>query len=401
MAVFVDLHNDVDEIMPGMIADRRYLHQHPELGFQEFETAKFVAERLKSLGVDEIKTGVGRTGVVAHLHGTAPRRGPAKVLALRADMDALPILEENDVDYRSENDGVMHACGHDAHVTMLLGTARMLAKRRNEFGGTIKFIFQPAEEGQGGAKEMIADGAFENPKPDAVFGLHIWQAADVGVVQARAGTAMVAANGFWIKLTGKGGHGALPSLCIDPIVAGAQIVTGLQTIVSRERRPIDPAVVTVGTFNSGTAMNIIPDTAELTGTVRTFTSEQLDAIEKRLEVLVHGIAKTLGVTAEIGYSMRCRATVNDPAMTEIVRAAAVEVVGPEHVVEGQVITASEDVSEFLDLAPGCYFFIGSRNPERGLVWGHHHAKFDIDEAALAIGVETMTRSALGYFSQPG
>ena len=225
MAVFVDLHNDVDEIMPGLIADRRHLHQHPELGFQEFETAKFVAERLKALGFDEIKTEVGRTGVVGLLNGTAPRKGPGKVVGLRADMDALPILEENEVDYVSLNDGVMHACGHDSHVTMLLGTARMLAKRRNEFGGSVKFIFQPAEEGLGGAHEMIAAGAFEDPKPDAVFGIHIWQGADLGVVEARSGVAMVAADGFWIKLTGKGGHGAQPDLCFDPIVAGAQMIT--------------------------------------------------------------------------------------------------------------------------------------------------------------------------------
>lgn len=401
MAVFVDLHNDVDEIMPGMIADRRYLHQHPELGFQEFETAKFVAERLKSLGFDEVKTGVGRTGVVAHLHGTAPRKGPGKVVALRADMDALPILEENDVEYRSLNDGVMHACGHDSHVTMQLGTARMLAKRRNEFGGTVKFVFQPAEEGLGGAHAMIADGAFENPKPDAVFGIHIWQGADLGLVQARAGVAMVAADGFWIKLTGQGGHGAQPHLCNDPIAAGAQIITALQTIVSRENRPIDPAVLTIGAFHSGTAANVIPDVAEMKGTIRTVSVEQHDMIQKRLEAIVTGIAATMGVQAEVGFTFGVGATINDPAMTAIVRKAAAEVVGPENSVEGEIKVVSEDMSEFLNLAPGCYYFVGSRNPERGLVWGHHHARFDIDEAAMAIGVETMTRTVLSYFSQAG
>ena len=399
MAVFVDLHNDVDEIMPGMIADRRHLHQHPELGFQEFETARFVAERLASLGFDEVKTGVGRTGVVAHLHGTAPRRGPGKVVALRADMDALPILEENEVDYRSVNSGVMHACGHDSHVTMQLGTARMLAKRRNEFGGTVKFIFQPAEEGLGGAHAMIADGAFENPKPDAVFGIHIWQGADVGLVQARAGVAMVAADGFRITLTGRGGHGAQPHLCLDPIAAGAQIVTALQTIVSRENRPIDPAVVTIGSFHSGSAANVIPDVAEMTGTIRTVSIEQHDLIQGRIRELVHGIAGTLGLTAEVSFTFGVGATINDPAMTAIVRKAAAEVVGPENSVEGEIKVVSEDMSEFLNLAPGCYYFVGSRNPERGLVWGHHHARFDIDEAAMAIGVETMTRTVLDYFSQ--
>lgn len=401
MAVFVDLHDDVDEIAPGLVADRRYLHEHPELGFQEHETAKFVAERLRSLGFDEVTTGVGKTGVVALLRGTAPGPGAGKVVALRADMDALPILEENEVDYRSQNDGVMHACGHDSHVTMQLGVARMLAKRRNDFGGTVKFIFQPAEEGLGGATAMIADGAFENPKPDAVFGIHIWQEAPLGVVEANPGVAMVAADGFWIKLTGKGGHGALPALCVDPIVAGAQIVSALQTIVSRERRPTEPAVVTVGAFHAGTAANVIPDVAELKGTIRTISKEQHELVQRRLEEIVHGIGKTLGVQTEIGYTFGVDATVNDPAMTAIVRQAAAEVVGPENSIDGALKMASEDMSEFLNLAPGCFYFVGSRNPERGLVYGHHHPKFDIDEAAMAIGVETMTRTVLSYFRQAG
>lgn len=401
MAVFVDLHNDVDEIMPGMIADRRHLHQHPELGFQEHETAKFVAERLKSLGFDEIKSGVGRTGVVAILRGTAPGPGAGKVVALRADMDALPILEENDVEYCSLNEGVMHACGHDSHVTMQLGTARMLAKRRNDFAGTVKLIFQPAEEGLGGALAMIKDGAFENPTPDAVFGIHIWQGADLGVVEANAGVAMVAADGFTIKLTGKGGHGALPNLCLDPIAAGAQIVSALQTIVSRENNPIEPAVVTVATFHAGTAMNVIPDIAELSGTIRTVTVEQREMIQTRLAEIVHGMAKAMRVEAEIGFTFGVGATINDPEMTAIVRKAAAEVVGPENSIAGPIKMVSEDMSEFLNRAPGCFFFVGSRNPERGLVWGHHHARFDIDEAAMAIGVETMTRTVLDYFRQAG
>jgi len=399
MAVFIDLHDDVDEIMPGLIADRRYLHQHPELGFQEFETAKFVAERLKSLGFDEVETEVGRTGVVGLLNGTAPRKGPGRVVGLRADMDALPILEENEVEYRSVNDGVMHACGHDAHVTMLLGTARMLAKRRNEFGGAVKFIFQPAEEGLGGAHAMLADGVFVDPKPDAVFGIHIWQGADLGVVEARAGVAMVAADGFRITLTGKGGHGAQPDLCFDPIVAGAQIITAIQTIVSRELRPIDPAVITVGAFHAGDAANVIPGVAEMRGTIRTISIEQREQIQQRLTAIVEGVAAAMRVKGEIGFTFGVGATINDLAMTALVRKAAAVVVGPENSVDGPVKVVSEDMSEFLNLAPGCFYFVGSRNPERGLTYGHHHAKFDIDEAAMAIGVETMTRTVLDYFSQ--
>jgi amidohydrolase len=399
MAVFVDLHEDVDEIVPGLVADRRHLHENPELGFQEHETAKFVAERLRSLGFDEVQTGVGKTGVVGILKGTAPGPGRGKVVALRADMDALPILEENEVDYRSQNDGVMHACGHDAHVTIQLGVARMLAKRRNEFGGTVKFIFQPAEEGLGGAVAMIKAGAFENPKPDAVFGIHVWQETPVGVVDARPGVAMVAADGFRITLTGKGGHGALPNLCHDPVAAGAQIVTALQTIVSRERRPTEPAVVTVATFHAGTASNVIPDVAELSGTIRTVSLDQREMIQRRIEEIATGIAAAMGVKAEVGYTFGVGATINDPAMTAIVRQAAADVVGPENSVEGPVKMVSEDMSEFLNLAPGCFYFVGTRNPEKGLVWGHHHARFDIDEAALAIGVETQTRTVLDYFRQ--
>jgi amidohydrolase len=386
---------DVDEIMPGVVADRRHLHQHPELGFQEFETAKFIAERLRSLGLDEVQTEVGRTGVVGILRGGKP----GKVVALRADMDALPVEEENDVEYKSLNSGKMHACGHDAHVSMMLGAARVLASKRDEIPGTIKFIFQPAEEGLGGALAMVADGVLENPRPDAIFGLHIWQEAPSGVVQIRDTVAMVAGDGFKIEITGKGGHGATPHTAIDPIAIGAEIVAALQTIMSRNIDPILAGVVTIGSFHAGNASNVIPSTAELTGTIRTVTIEEREEIHRRVEQIARGVAKAMRADIEFTLKFGVSATVNDPAMAAIAREAAIELVGPDRVEEGELKVVSEDMSVFLNEVPGCYYFVGSRNPDKGFVWGHHHARFDIDEDAMAVGVGTLAGTAMLYLQK--
>ncbi len=389
------LLRDVDEILPGVIADRRHLHQYPELGFQEFETSRFIVERLESLGFDEIRTGVGKTGVVALLKGSKP----GKVVALRADMDALPINEENDVEYRSKNPGVMHACGHDAHVSMLLGAARVLAAKRDEIPGTVMLVFQPAEEGLGGAKAMIADGALGNPKPDAIFGLHIWQETPAGVVEVRDTVAMVAGDGFKMTIKGKGGHGATPQYAIDPIAIGAAIVNGLQTVMSRNTDPVLPGVVTVGSFHAGEASNVIPSTAELRGTIRTVTPEQRTYAHERVKAISEGIAAAMGAEIDASILFGVPATVNTPAMAAVVREVATELVGPERVTEGVVKAASEDMSEFLNRVPGCYFFVGSRNEEKGYVWGHHHARFDIDEEAMAVGISMLAGSALRYLEQ--
>lgn len=395
VATDTTLHREVDEILPGVIADRRYLHQHPELGLQEHETASFIVERLQALGAEEIKPSVGRTGVTALLHGSRP----GKTVALRADMDALPIVEENDVEYKSQNNGVMHACGHDSHVAMLLGTARMLQQMRDRFAGTVKLIFQPGEEGLGGAMEMINDGALENPAPDAIFGIHIWQGLDTGIVAARAGTAMVAADGFIIRIHGLGGHGAQPQLCVDPIAVGAQIVTALQTIVARELDPTLPGVVTVGAFHAGEASNVIPEIAELRGTIRAVTQDQREMMARRIEEITQGIATAMRAKVDVQITFGVPPTVNDAAMTEIVKSAAREVVGEEGTIDGPLMVVSEDMSEFLDRVPGCFYFVGSRNAERGLTWGHHHPRFDIDEEAMAIGIETMTRTVLKYLGE--
>jgi amidohydrolase len=388
------LRGDVDEILPGVVADRRHLHMHPELGFQEIETSRFVAERLRSLGVEDIRTAVGKTGITGLIRGTAGEGG--KTVLVRADMDALPIEEENEVDYRSQHEGVMHACGHDTHVSMLLGVARLLTERKDQFSGTVKLLFQPAEEGLGGAAAMVRDGALEDPKPDGALGMHIWQDAPVGTVWARPGIAMVASDRFKVVITGKGGHGAQPHRTIDPIAVGAQIITALQTLVAREQDPNLPAVVTVGSFHAGSAPNVIPNTAELWGTIRTVHQDQREELAARIKALTEGIASSMRATAVTEVMWGVSPVVNDPAMTGIVQDAAREVAGADNVAEGPLMVVSEDMSEFLNRVPGCFFFVGSRNEEKGFTYGHHHPRFDVDEEALGIGIETMTRSVLGY-----
>ncbi len=396
MVAVAGLRESVEEIMPGVVADRRDFHENPELSFQEERTAGIVADRLRSLGVEDIRTGIAGFGVTGLIRGG---KGDGKVVLLRADMDALPIDEQTGAEYASKTAGVMHACGHDAHTAILMATARILMERRDEFAGTVKVLFQPAEEmPPGGAKPMIDAGVLQDPSVDAVFGLHMNQDGPVGTIDITPGPAMAAADRFTIAIQGKGGHGAQPQDCVDPIVVGAQIVTALQTLVAREVNPIHSAVVSVCAFLSGNAFNVIPDTAELRGTVRTFTPEDRDLLERRIGELASGIGAAMGATVKADYVRGYPATVNDPAMTELVRDAAAEVVGPENVIERPPIMGAEDFAYFLQERPGCFFFIGSSNEERGLVWGHHHPKFDIDEASLAIGVESMVRTTLRYLA---
>ncbi|MGI8644092.1 MAG: M20 metallopeptidase family protein [Thermomicrobiales bacterium] len=396
MATMVtDLRNDVDEILPGVIADRRFLHEHPELGFQEVETSKFVAERLQAIGVEDLQTGIAKTGVTGLIRGKKPGD---KVLMIRADMDALPIHEENDVEYRSQNDGVMHACGHDAHTAMLLAVTRLLMDRRDEFGGTVKVLFQPAEEGPGGAKPMIEAGVLENPKVDAALGMHMAQAQPLGIIGLRNGPAMAASDRFEFTIKGVGGHGARPQATVDPIVIGSQIVVAIQMLVSRETDPTVPAVVSFGAFQAGNPFNVIPDTAVLRGTVRSFQQEERERLAERIEAVVRGVAGTMRAEVEFAYHFGYPPTVNDAGMNEIVRAAAREVVGPEMVVEEDLHMGAEDMSYFLDAVPGSFFYVGSKNEDKGLVWGHHHPRFDIDEESLGNGIQTMAGAAIGYLN---
>lgn len=390
-----DYRATIDEMMPGVIADRRHLHQHPELAFEEVQTAAFVADRLAALGVEDIRTQVGKTGVTGLIRGTGSQ-GSGKVLMLRADMDALPILEENEVDYVSQNPGVMHACGHDSHVSMLLGTTKVLMDRRGDFDGTVKVLFQPAEEGGGGASAMRAAGAMEDPKVDAAMGLHIWQDVPVGNVWVRDNTAMVGVTGFTITVYGKGGHGASPDLTVDPIVVGSAIVNSLLTLVSREKSPVTPEVVSIGVFRSGNAANVIPDTAVLKGTIRSVTREQGDEVKTRLQALAEGIAASMGAKSEVEFAGAAPPLINDPEIAQLVRDAIGEGLGDDKVSQGNLMSVSEDFGEFLDPVPGCYFFVGSRNAEKGFVYGHHHPRFDIDEEAMAVGIESMSRAAVKY-----
>ena len=391
------LRDSVEEILPGVIADRRHLHEHPELGFEEVETSRFVAERLQALGVEEIRTGIAKTGVTGLIRGG---RGPGRTVLLRADMDALPILEENDVPYVSQHAGVMHACGHDGHTAVLLGVARLLMDQRDSFAGTVKLLFQPAEElPPGGAKPMIEAGVLEDPHVDAVFGLHVDQDAPVGRISLIAGPAMAAADRFTIVIKGKGGHGAKPQTTIDPIAVGSQIVVALQTLMSREYDPIATGVVSVCAFLSGSAFNVIPDTAELRGTVRTFTSDNRELLSRRVPELVKGIAAAMRAEADVKYDFGYPATINDPEMIELVREVAGDVVGAENVVNAEPRMGAEDFSYFLQERPGAFFFVGSNNEARGLTWGHHHPRFDIDEAVLGVGVETLAQTALRYLDR--
>lgn len=394
-----DLRASIDEIMPGVVADRRHFHENPELGYEEFETAKLVAERLQSLGLEDIKTGIATTGVTGLIRGTGTSSGADNVVMVRADMDALPILEENDVDYRSKTDGVMHACGHDSHTAMLLGVTRMLMDRRDEFSGTVKVLFQPAEEGGGGARVMIEEGALEDPHVDYALGMHIAQDVPVGQIELRGGPTLAAADHFEIEIQGKGGHGAQPHLCIDPIAVGAQIVTTLQTIISREVDPTKEAVVTVGAFNSGKAANVIPDTAILKGTLRSFDPEVRDQIASRVGEIAQGVAKSMRAEAEFTYIRGYPATVNNVEITDLVHSIASDVVGEENAFEGPLHMGAEDFSYFLEQVPGCFYFVGSRNEDKGFVWGHHHPRFDIDEDAMGTGMEVMVRSVLAVLDR--
>jgi amidohydrolase len=379
--------------MPVVIADRRQFHEHPELGFQEFETARGVVERLRAMGVEDIRTEIAVTGVTGLIHGG---KGPGNVVLLRADMDALPILEENDVEYVSQIPGKMHACGHDAHTAMLLGIARVLTERKDEFAGTVKLLFQPAEEGGGGAKIMIDEGVLSDPNVDAVFGMHMDQGSPVGTISTRPGPLLAAADRFHVTIRGKGGHGAHPDLTHDPIAIGAQIVTALQTIVAREIDPIQPAVCTVGALIAGDAANVIPDTAILRGTLRSFDPEVREHLAEAVERLCRGIGEAMRAEIEYEYRPGYPATINEATMTQLVMEVAAEVVGAENVIEKAQSMGAEDFSYFLEERPGCFYFVGSVNEEKGLTWGHHHPKFDIDEESMAHGMEVMIRTVLRY-----
>jgi len=367
-----------------LIRVRRRLHRQPELSMLEYDTAAFVAQELLTLGLDNVRTGIGQTGVLGTLVGGKP--GP--VTLLRADMDALPIVELVAAEYRSERTGVMHACGHDGHVAILLAAAKTLAERRAEVPGTIVFCFQPGEEGSAGNRLMIEDGALENPHVDRTFALHLYTGLDVGNVGVRDGAFFASADEFIITLKGRGGHGAMPQNSMDPIVAGAYFVTMLQTIVSREIAPKDPAVFTVGRFESGTTFNVIPDEATLMGTVRCFDADIRASMPQRMERILKGLCAAMRIEYHLEYRWSYPPTVNNKAMNDLVRSVVRETLGPERLVEHDIVMWAEDMSFMQELRPGAYFIVGARGGEATGI-PHHNARFDIDERSLEVGYRMM------------
>ncbi len=385
---------EVAQLAEAVVDLRRTLHRWPELGFHETRTSALVTERLQALGL-EVRTGMAQTGVLGILRGD----GEGKTVLLRADMDGLPIEEASGVPYASQNRGVMHACGHDGHTAILLTVANVLAQRRQQFSGTVKFAFQPAEElPPGGAKGMIEEGALEDPSVDAAFGLHLWNGLPVGKIGVDEGPIMASVDRFDIVIKGVGSHGAYPHTGIDPIVVGSHIVAALQTVVSREVPPLAPVVVTVGKFQGGTAFNVIPSQAELSGTVRTIDARIREEMPARIERIVRGITSGMRAEYAFNYAFGYPVTVNDVNRAQFARQVAGAVVGNANVVSAGMTMGAEDMSYFLEAVPGCYLRLGSGNPDKGLIHPHHSALFNFDEAALPIGVELLTQLTLAYLS---
>ncbi len=383
----------IQEITPlydDMVRVRRDIHRHPELGFQETRTAALVAETLTDLGL-EVRAGVGQTGVVAMLEGARP--GPT--VLLRFDMDALPIREESDHGYVSTHPGVMHACGHDGHVAMGLALARLFARRQAEMAGSLKFLFQPAEEGLGGALAVMAEGALVDPRPDVALAMHLWSPVALGQARVVEGPAMASSSVFTITIEGKGGHGAAPHLATDPIIAAAQIVVALQSIVSRNTDPHDSVVVSIGEFSAGTTFNVIPERAVLKGTVRSYDKASHRMVYRRILEMATNMATAFGCRATMETVAIVASVVNAPEPTAVVRAAAERVLGAENILEHRTM-AAEDMGYILEEIPGCYFFIGCSNGEEDTRYPHHHPRFNFDERAMINGVAIMAEAAASY-----
>ena len=374
----------IKEFHPQLTEWRRDLHANPETAFEELRTSGLVAERLTGFGM-EVHRGIGRTGVVGVLKaGESPR-----AIGLRADMDALHILEQNAFGYRSTNQGRMHACGHDGHTTMLLGAARYLAEARS-FDGTVYFIFQPAEENEGGGRAMVEDGLFERFAMESVYGMHNWPGMPVGQFGLRSGPMMASYDIFEITLQGRGSHGALPHDGIDPVLAGSHLVQALQSIISRNLNPVDSGVVSVTQFHAGDTWNVIPDAVVLRVTTRAFKPQTQDLIERRLKEVAEGVARTFGATVEVRYERRYPPTINSEAETEICRKVLEQLVGKESVHYGiDPAMASEDFAFMLQAKPGCYIFTGNGPGEGGCML--HNPKYDFNDAVLPIGASYWVR----------
>lgn len=397
---FIDVESKVIEW-------RRHFHQNPELSNREFKTAETIAKHLKSLGL-EVQTGVAHTGVVGILKGNTP----GKVIALRADIDGLPVVERNDLPFKSEvkttflntETGVMHACGHDTHTAILMGVAEILTKNKDKIKGTVKFIFQPAEEGplpgeEGGAKLMIKEGVLENPKVDAIFGLHIRSNYEVGTIHYKKGGIMASVERFVINVKGKQTHGGRPWQGVDPILISAKIIDGLQTIISRESKLVDEAaVITVGKITAGTRFNIIPESAELIGTVRTLDPKMKAHIEKRMTEMVTTLAKAYGGEATISFQNNTAITYNDFDLVDKMLPTLQKVAGVKNVRLRKATTGGEDFSYFQEVIPGFYFFLGGMTPGNKEAFPHHTPDFKIDESGMLLGVKTLTQITFDFLN---
>lgn len=397
-----------EKVEPKVIEWRRDIHQHPELSNREFKTAEKIASHLKSLGV-EVQTGVAHTGVVGILKGDQP----GKVVALRADIDALPVTERNDLPFRSEvtseflgeKVGVMHACGHDTHTAILMGVAEVLSQNKDKIKGTVKFIFQPAEEGpppgeEGGALLMVKEGVLKNPDVDAIFGLHINSQTPVGVIRYKSGGSLAAAQSFTIHVKGKQSHGSQPWSGVDPILISAKIIDGLQTIISREANLTnEAAVITVGKIKSGVRFNIIPESAEMLGTIRTLDYGMKDHINKRMMEMVPDIARAYGGEASIEIKDATDITFNDPQLVSQMIPTLKRVAGDENIQTQKAITGAEDFSYYQREVPGFFFFLGGMTPGNEEPFPHHTPDFKIDEDGLILGVKALTELSLDYLNQ--
>lgn len=402
-----NLEEEYKAIEEKVIQWRRDIHQNPELSNREFKTAEKIAKHLRSLGID-VQTGVAHTGVVGILKGNRP----GKVVALRADMDALPVTERNDLPFKSnvtgeylgEKVGVMHACGHDTHVAILMGVAEILSKNKDKINGTVKFIFQPAEEGpppgeEGGAALMIKEGVLKNPDVDAIFGLHINSQTPVGTIRYKSGGAMAAAQSFVINVKGKQSHGSRPWSGVDPILISAKIIDGLQTIISREMDLTnEAAVITVGKIKSGVRSNIIPESAEMRGTIRTLDYNMKEKISRRMKEMVATIAKAYGGEATIDIQDNTDITYNDPDLVTQMLPTLQRAAGTDNVVTQNAITGAEDFSYFQREVPGFFFFLGGMTPGNENPYPHHTPDFLIDDSGLVLGVKAMTELALDYLN---
>jgi len=380
---------EANELYQYSQALRRDFHRYPELGFREFRTAGIVAKELRSLGL-EVSTGVAETGVVTLIEGSQP--GP--VVMLRFDMDALPINEETGASYASEKVGVMHACGHDGHTAIGLTVAKILNNHRRELNGTFKLVFQPAEEALGGAERMVKEGVLEGPRPDVALGLHLWNDKPVGWVGVTAGPMMAAAELFKIIITGKGGHGAAPHLTVDPVLASAHIVNALQSIVSRNVDPLDTAVISVTAIQGGDTYNVIPSSAVMKGTIRTFNPDVRERVVSRFNEIVGKTADAMGCQVEIDVNPLAPAVINDQQISEKIQKVVDRVLPDSSLSIDEKTMGSEDMAFFMQDVPGCFIFVGSANSDKGLDYSHHHPKFDIDEDSLPLGAALLAAAAV-------